>query len=158
MKKTIILISVILVSMIASFSIIYKNAKAPKNDAEVIATQMAEKEAGIVEVEKFYLYHGNSLVYTIIGKNKEGEPLTVFIPEDEKQEVMILQKDEGITEQEAINQLISDQGPKEILNVNLGLEEGNPVWELAYLDHDSYLNYYYVYFKTGKWWRTIENL
>lgn len=158
MKKWIWIISSIVFMSVAISTVIYTKAREPLKTAIITAEDRAKTEAGIISVEKFYLYHGAKTYYTIIGKDSDGILTAVWIPENKKQELVIKKMSEGISEQEALNKLLQEEAPSEILSVKLGMEKGLPVWELAYLDEKSNLNYYYIHFESGKWWRKIKNL
>jgi uncharacterized protein YpmB len=38
------------------------------------------------------------------------------------------------------------------------MEKNRPLWEIYYRSEGDLINYYYVDFETGKWWKKIENL
>jgi len=137
---------------------VYANAMEPIKNAKDIAQKRAKSETDIQTIDEFYLYQGSRTYYVVIGKNNKKENTVAWIPENKKENITVKKLSEGITEQEAVNKLIEDKKPKEILGVRLGMEKKLPVWELSYLDDDSHLNYYYIHFNTGKWWRNIENL
>lgn len=40
----------------------------------------------------------------------------------------------------------------------LGYEEVGPVWEITYTNSDDKLNYVYIIFEDGQWWKRILNL
>ncbi|MEK3886056.1 cell wall elongation regulator TseB-like domain-containing protein [Bacillus sp. FSL K6-3431] len=158
MKKWILLISSIVLIMAVVSVIVYSKARAPLTNDRNTAEKRAIKEADIVSVDDYYLYNGSNTYHTIIGKNKAGEQLAVWVPENKKQDIVIKKLSDGISEQDAVKKLFTEENPKEILGVRLGMEQDLPIWELAYLDDKSNLNYYYIHFDTGKWWRKIDNL
>ena len=47
---------------------------------------------------------------------------------------------------------------EKILHVTLGMEEDDPVWEVAFKSENGKLNYVYVFFENGQWWKRILNL
>ncbi|HEY4553341.1 MAG TPA: DUF5590 domain-containing protein [Bacillaceae bacterium] len=154
-----ILMSILAVLLVAgAFGIVYSNAREPYDAALDEAVQRAAKEAKLTSVDDFYLYNGSETIYSVIGKQKNGTEMAVWIPENTKQPVTIKKLADGISEQEAIKKLYSEENPNKLLGVRLGMEKELPVWELAYLDENSNLSYYYIHFDTGKWWRKIENL
>lgn len=158
MKKWIFIFSsIVLISVITS-TVIYTMAREPIKSTKITAEERAKAEAGIESIDKYFLYHGSKTYYTIIGKDKAGIQTVVWIPENTKQELVIKKMSEGISEQDAINKLLQEEEPSEVLGVRLGMEKDLPVWELAYLDEKSNLNYYYIHFESGEWWRKIKNL
>lgn len=137
---------------------VYNKATAPVKKAREAAEARLKTETDIKNVDEFYLYNGSQTYYVAVGKNKEGKEVAAWIPENKKEEVHVKNMSDGVSKQDAINKLLSEKKIKEILGVRLGMEKTLPVWELSYLDGNSNLNYYYIHFDTGKWWRKIENL
>ncbi|CAM3978940.1 cell wall elongation regulator TseB-like domain-containing protein [Lederbergia lenta] len=158
MKKWILLISSIVLIIAVVSIVIYSKARAPFNNDREMAEKKAGKEAEIVSIDKYYIYNGSHTYYTIVGKDKAGVQKVVWIPDNPKEKLVIKKLSDGISEQDAINKLFNEEKPKEILGVRLGIEKDLPIWELAYLDEKSNLNYYYIHFDTGEWWRKIDNL
>lgn len=137
---------------------VYSKAKAPIKKARVAAEERLKKETDIKDVDEFYLYNGSSTYYAVIGKNSKGQEMAAWIPANKKEKVHVKKMSDGVSKQDALNKLLSEKKPKEVLGVRLGMEKELPVWELSYLDENSNLNYYYIHFDSGKWWRKIENL
>lgn len=82
----------------------------------------------------------------------------MFVPItlDEKSIQQVYLKD-GITKEQALS-VLSDQEVKEILHTKLGYEEPGAVWEITYLNDSDKLNYVYILFEDGQWWKRILNL
>lgn len=156
-KWLIIILSVLLLAA-GIGGCVYNNASAPMAKAKNAAQKRLQNETDIQKMDDFYLYQGSSTYYVVIGKDKKQDDKVAWIPENPKKKVVVKKLTEGITEKEAINKLLSEKKPKELLGVRLGMEDSLPVWELSYLDANLNLNYYYIHFDSGKWWRKIENL
>ncbi|GIN21077.1 MAG TPA: peptidase [Bacillus bacterium] len=137
---------------------VYSKAMTPVKKARDAAEARLKSETDIKSVDEFYLYNGSSTYFVVIGKNSKGKETAAWIPENKKDEVHVKKMSDGVSKQDAVNKLLSEKKPKEILGVRLGMEKELPVWELSYLDENSNLNYYYIHFDSGKWWRKIENL
>lgn len=137
---------------------VYNNAMAPVKKAREAAEERLKEETDIENVDEFYLYNGSQTFYVIIGKNSTGQEKAAWIPDNKKDDVLLRKMSDGVSKQDAVQKLLSEKKPKEILGVRLGMEKSLPVWELSYLDENSNLNYYYIHFDSGKWWRKIENL
>lgn len=158
MKKWLLIIfSTAFILAAFSFSF-YSKAINPKKQALEVAEKRMLAETDLTAIKQFYLYYGAESYFVVIGKKKNGEEAIAWIPEDEKKKVLVKKVSDGITKQEAMKKLEREKVPKEFLSVKLGLEKDLPVWELTYLDEKDQLNYYYIHFDTGKWWRKIENL
>ncbi|MBS4176591.1 DUF5590 domain-containing protein [Lederbergia citrea] len=158
MKKWILIISLLLILSVGASAFVYINARAPLKSAEQYAEKRAKTEANLISTDQFYMYNGSASYYVIVGEQKNKEKIVVWIPEDKKQKIVTKKLSEGVSEREAIAKLLKEESPKKILGSRLGMEKSLPVWELAYLDRNSKLNYYYIHFDSGKWWRKIENL
>ena len=65
---------------------------------------------------------------------------------------------DGISAEQAVANVKQELNVKKILHVTLGLEVEGPVWEVAFTSDNGKLNYVYVFFDTGQWWKRILNL
>ncbi|MBO0994782.1 cell wall elongation regulator TseB-like domain-containing protein [Bacillus sp. SD088] len=159
MKKWILIViaSIILLGT-ALFFYIYESSRAPLKEMKAYAEERATTEAELTKIDEFYLYNGTETHYVIVGENKSGEKLAVWVPEKKDKEIVEKKMADGISMQDAIAKLNQEENPKKIMGVKLGMEKDLPLWEISYLDKQSKLNYYYIHFDTGKWWRKIENL
>lgn len=133
-------------------------AYAPYHSATQEAKDVVLKERLLKTVDKSYVYNSTSHYVTVIGKNDKNQSTAVVLNQDQskaKKEVIELSK--GVTEKEAIK--IATEGQKvKVLHVHLGIEKPGPVWEVAFENNRDELNYVYVVFETGQWWKKITNL
>ncbi|MCM3599811.1 DUF5590 domain-containing protein [Robertmurraya korlensis] len=136
---------------------IYLNATAPIADAESRATAIAKEETEITDITEFSLYHGSDAYYVVQGSNKKGEKLIAWIPE-KGGKIVVLPAEDGITKSEAINTLSNEVSPDQIIDVRLGMEKNNPLWEIYYRSNNNKINYFYIDFETGEEVREIKNL
>jgi uncharacterized protein YpmB len=137
---------------------VYKKAMDPLKQAQKEAERRINADRKLKQVDEFYLYNGTETYYVITGEDQNGEKIVYWIPEKKEDKIVAKKMANGISKQDAIDKLIKEKQPKKILGARLGMEKRLPVWELSYLDSQSHLNYYYIHFDTGKWWRNIENL
>jgi uncharacterized protein YpmB len=158
MKKwiTIIVLLFIVIGMTASV-ILYQVSRNPLDRQADQALKRVQDETEIVKVDNTSFYHGSKSYVVVTGENEQNEKLVAWIP-DKKGKIIEKKWADGITKDQAINKLKDEKKPKELLSVRLGYESVGPVWELTYLDQQDNLNYYYLLFSTGEWWRKIENL
>lgn len=61
-------------------------------------------------------------------------------------------------QKEAISEATRKGDVKEILHTKLGVEKPGVVWEITYLNKQDKLNYVYIMFENGQWWKRILNL
>lgn len=57
-----------------------------------------------------------------------------------------------------MNAVLKEQKVTKVLHVSLGLEDGEPIWEVAFKNEHGKLNYVYIQFKDGEWSKRILNL
>jgi uncharacterized protein YpmB len=158
MKKWIILIvSLFILLSLLSFVLFYQQSRKSVVKAEEKVTQLAIEQHKLVTVKKTYIYHGKSTSYVATGENDSKDKLAVFYT-DKWQFIKSVDFSNGISEKSAVDKLKKEENPDKILSVSLGIENNEPIWEMAYLDHDQHLNYYYVEFESGDWLRKISNL
>jgi uncharacterized protein YpmB len=156
-KKIIIIILIIVLIVIGISSCIYLNAVDPIDAAQEKAVKMAKEESDLQEIEDFSVYNGEETYYVIKGKNQYGTGIYIWIPE-KKGRIIVRKQSDGISKKEAVDKLMEEKNPTEIISVRLGMEKNIPLWEIYYRSEGNLINYYYVDFKTGEWLKKIENL
>ncbi|RIW33119.1 peptidase [Bacillus salacetis] len=157
MKKIIFLAVIAAIVIIGGMTAVFLEARAPVNDRADAAIQRAEAESDLAATDDVSLYNGKKSYVVITGKNSSDEKIVVWVPEKDD-EIIVKKWADGISKKAAINKLNEENDVNEILSVKLGMESVGPVWEMTYLDENDHLNYYYLLFETGEWWRKIENL
>ncbi|NRD80544.1 DUF5590 domain-containing protein [Bacillus sp. BRMEA1] len=158
MKKWIFIIVLLLLVIFTGVSInVYVNAVKPVKTAEEKAVVLAKKSTSLSKVNDFHIYHGLESIDVIQGKNKKGENIIVWIPEKSKK-VFVRKAKDGLSKNEAIQKLLQEKKPKQIISVRLGMERDIPLWEIYYRSNNNLINYYYIDFETGEWLKKIENL
>jgi uncharacterized protein YpmB len=157
MKKLIIFSVLILILIAGAAAAVFLNARSPVNERAESALKRAEAETEITSTEDVTLYNGKKSYVVITGEDKAGEKIILWVPQNDE-EIIEKKWADGISKEDAINKLNQENDVSEILSVKLGMESVGPVWEMTYLDENEHLNYYYLLFETGEWWRKIENL
>ncbi|MEI2665668.1 cell wall elongation regulator TseB-like domain-containing protein [Rossellomorea sp. LJF3] len=158
MKKWItIIVLLFLVIGISASVLVYQISRNPLDHQRDLALKRVRDETAIVKVEDTSFYNGSKSYVVVTGQNEQREKLVAWVP-DKKGKIIEKKWANGITKDQAINKLNDEKKPKELLSVRLGYESVGPVWEMTYLDQQDNLNYYYLLFSTGEWWRKIENL
>ncbi|MFD2445826.1 DUF5590 domain-containing protein [Bacillus sp. CGMCC 1.16607] len=157
MKKFLWIFLCFLFLIIVVFIFTYNQSVKPIKSAEQEAIKIALEETRMESVDEYELYHGLETISVVKGKNREGEKIIVWIPENPKKLITRKEKN-GVSEKEAIEKVFQFTKPKKIVDVRLGMEKGIPFWEIYYLSESNLINYYYVDFETGEWLKKIENL
>lgn len=157
MKKWFWIVTIGVMILIGIVVKIYLNATEPVADAESRALAIAKEETEITDITEFSLYHGSKVYYVVQGKNKKEEKLIAWIPE-KGGKIVVLRAEDGITKSEAINTLSNEVSPDQIIDVRLGIEKNNTLWEVYYRSSNDKINYHYIDFETGEVLRGIKNL
>lgn len=131
----------------------------PFIDVQKKAEQLVLNTKLLVEVEESYVYNGKSPYVTVFGKDANGEEKALFVPVNMKEEfIQTVNMADGVTEQQALSTLNDEAEVKEILHTKLGFESVGAVWEITYVNEQNALNYEYILFEDGQWWKRILNL
>lgn len=160
MKNWFIFIAVFIISLslVLSIFILWK-ADTPFKEVEAQAEHLAVEEKYLALVTESYSYNSNQSYVTVFGEDEYGKEKAVFIPTNLKksgvEEVFL---EEGISSEQALSVLKNEGKVKEVLQVKLGYEEPGAVWEITYLNDADQLNYVYILFEDGQWWKRITNL
>lgn len=160
MKKWVIFISVFTVSLclILSLFVLWK-AGQPFSVEQAKAEKLAIQEDKLAEVNDSEVYSGSNIYITVLGKDQSGEEKAVLIPasrDDLNIEEVLLKN--GISKIQAIETVEKEFKVKEVLHTKLGWEQNNAVWEITFLSQNNKLNYVYLFFEDGTWWKRILNL
>ena len=159
-KRWLIFIVLFTISLTAILSVlIYVQAREPFNDALSTAESYTLKNNLLETIDDSYVYNSTDSYQTIIGKTKEGSKKAYFIPVKANDEpIMEVSLEEGISKEEAISIVLDGEQDSKLLHAKLGVEEVGPVWEITYVSSKNKLNYVYVLFDNGDWWKKISNL
>ena len=138
--------------------IVFYNANEPFSAAQQKAEEDALKSGVLKSVDRTEIYNGTVSMVTVFGKDDEGNEKAVFIEGKTGEILDEVAMEDGIESQAAIETVKAELSVEKILHVALGLEEGHPVWEVAFKGENGKLNYVYVFFENGEWWKRILNL
>jgi uncharacterized protein YpmB len=134
------------------------NANKPISDAKKAAIDSALESGQLVSVSSAEIFNGTESFVTVFGKGKDGSKKAVFVDgklDGDFEEVLLA---DGISAKKAIANVQQELKVKTVLHVTLGMEEEGPVWEVAFKGENGKLNYVYVFFEDGQWWKRILNL
>lgn len=136
---------------------IYAVGKHPKAEAERQATTIAKRYANLKTRTDFYIYNRENTYYTVAGKNNKGQRILVIVPQ-KNGSVRVVKQSTGLTEQQALAQVKSNEHPKRVLKAVPGIFNDKVVWEVTYLNSKGNLCYDLINFKTGSYVQQINNL
>lgn len=135
----------------------FYKADKPFVDVKKEAVEAVLQTGQLATVEKAEIYNGSTSIITVYGKNNDGTDTAVFYQKDASTYEEVSLKD-GVSAEAALEKVQRDGEVKKVLHVTLGIEEELPVWEIAYKNNSNNLNYVYVLFEDGEWWKRILNL
>ena len=136
---------------------IYAVGNHPKAEAERQATTIAKRYANLKTRTDFYIYNRENTYYTVAGKNNKGQRILVIVPQ-KNGSVRVVKQSTGLTEQQALAQVKSNEHPKRVLKAVPGIFNDKVVWEVTYLNSKGNLCYDLINFKTGSYVQQINHL
>lgn len=152
-------ITAFLLTLITVIAItVFFNANKPIASAKNRAEEVAIQSGQITTVRDVQPYNGTASLVTVFGVNKDSEQVAVFVQEAEAKQLKEVKLKDGITAKEAMQIVVKDENPDKVMHILLGLEENEPVWEVAFKANNGKLNYVYLQFKDGKLLKRILNL
>lgn len=159
-KRWLLFIVVFALSLTVILSLlIYVQAKVPFKDANESAEDYVTKHHLLAQVDTSYVYNSTNTFHTVIGTTSKGEKKAFFIPEKATEEkIMEVKLQDGISKEQAIELAMKKEKNSKLLHAKLGVEEIGPVWEITYVNEKNNLNYVYLLFDNGDWWKRISNL
>ncbi|RSK24837.1 cell wall elongation regulator TseB-like domain-containing protein [Bhargavaea beijingensis] len=138
--------------------IVFYQAQKPIGKAEEKAEARAIEEGHLIEITRSYPVNGTEPSITVLGKDKEGRPKAVFVPDGKKGDIGSVLLSEGISSKEVLSAIREEMNVSDILHVHLGTDGSGPFWEVAFVGQDDKLNYVYMNFKDGSTRKKILNL
>lgn len=121
-------------------------------DVQRMAVQTAYKKTILAKVMKVERFVGDKSYTVIYGEDKIGQPVYVWVADDEIRTEM---GSAGWNADQAEAMLMSKHPQADVLRVMLGIQDGQPVWEVFYkmkteeASSDQYFYEYYT-FKGGQ--------
>jgi uncharacterized protein YpmB len=152
-------IAVFLLSLAAIILVtVFYSANKPIASAKSQAIEEAIGTGQIMNAEYAQLYNGNASSVTVFGVDGTGVETAVFVDGKTEGNFKEVKLADGITAEKAVENVKQELDVKKILHVKLGMEEDAPVWEVTFKNENGKLNYVYVFFESGQWWKRILNL
>ncbi len=152
-----IVIFILALTSVITVTVLF-SADKPLSSAKKTAIEAVLKSGQLVSTSSAELYNGTVSVVTVYGVDEDGVEKAVFVDgkaEDGFEEVTLA---DGISAEKAVANVKEELDVKKILHAKLGVEEEGPVWEVAFTSDNGKLNYVYVFFDNGQWWKRILNL
>ena len=154
--KFIVVFLLALTSVIA-VTVLY-NAGKPLSAANKVAIESALSSGQLVSVSSAESFNGTVPMVTVFGVDADGEEKAVFVDGQSADGFEEVKLADGISAEQAVANVQQELTVKKVLHVRLGLEAEGPIWEVAFTSDNDKLNYVYVFFDNGQWWKRILNL
>ncbi len=157
-KKWLLIIGIPLLLIAIIVAIMYNNAQKPYEKAREAALEQLQKKASLSQIDDVYVYNGTKAYYTGTGKDESGKDVAVWLQQNGKSDPIVQPLKGNVTEKEARALFKEEAGDADILSLTLGLEGKTPVWLFTFENKNGRLNYYYLSFTDGTWWKKVENI
>ncbi|OES44512.1 DUF5590 domain-containing protein [Domibacillus iocasae] len=157
-KKWLLIIGISLLVIAIIVIFLYNNAQKPYKKAEEIAVGQLQEKTPLSRVDDVYIYNSTTTYYTGTGQDESGQNVAVWLAKDGKSEPVVSPLEKGVTEEKAWALFREEADTADILSLTLGMEGKTPVWLFTFKDDSGRLNYYYLSFKDGTWWKKVENI
>ncbi|MBM6754654.1 DUF5590 domain-containing protein [Lactobacillus alvi] len=132
-------------------------ATQPMRSAQHQAIRLAKRYAGLKTTNGFYTYNRDHTYYTVSGENRQGQAVLVIVPQ-KGGKLRVVKQSNGLTKQEAIAKVRSENKVKKVLRAAPGVFNDHVVWEVSYRNANGSLCYDLLNFTSGKYVQRINNL
>lgn len=149
MKKWIFIVILLLIVIAWQSVDTYQGAIKQKKSSEAHAIMVAKEEAGLQQITGVNTYYGTNVYSVVRGTDDLSRKLIVWVP-SKKGNLIVKESSDGISKNNALQILKDNQHPKKIINIVLGIEENQPIWEITYIDQRNRYSFYYIDFESGK--------
>lgn len=153
-RRRIIWFSILAVILV--FCGFYLMVSMPRISAQQQTVAIAKK-AGLTDVDHFSMYQRQQTYYAVNGYNKQQQ-LTYVIVNGKTGKIKLLAGSKGLSQNQVRTIVKQRYQPAKIYGISLGLDGGDPVWEVAVKKSNGHLSYRLLDFYTGKTVDLIDNL
>ncbi|SFE34564.1 hypothetical protein [Alteribacillus iranensis] len=135
-----------IVLVICLVTVLYISARSVIAEEMKTAENIMLQNDEISTVHQVYYYYGDQAVYTGSSVTTEGNEAWVFVIEDNV--VRIMNKEEGISVENAVQQVKEQFSLQQVRSVKPGIENGEAIYEMTF-EKDERLHFYYIKMKDG---------
>ncbi|MDR0922583.1 MAG: DUF5590 domain-containing protein [Lactobacillales bacterium] len=147
-ERTLLTIFIVLLVMIVGSVILIIKSDAPLNQAKKEATTIAKQYAKMNKVEDFYHFTRKETYYSVLGTDDTGREIAVIVPKNGSK-ITVLEQSKGITAQQAGAIVLKQYDVSKVRNINLGIFDNKPVWEVVGEHENGTISYYLLSFEDG---------
>ncbi|MCO7125773.1 DUF5590 domain-containing protein [Sporolactobacillus shoreicorticis] len=138
---------------------LYSSNTGYQSQAAAAAVKKAKQRYVFDQVKSVTPYNGTD-AYQVIQAKRNGKKMYIWVPDNPKKAPFIERAaSSGMTEGQAMQKLADRHlDVKQVISARLGAINGNPVWEITFLNSRNNYNYVSFYFENGKEAQRILNL
>ena len=156
MRKRNIIVGIIIVLVLLVFGG-YKIATTPRHTLEKQSITISKKAAHLTRTTDFMIYNREQTYYAVAGYTQDNQ-LKYVVINGKSGKITVLETNKAYTK-DKITKLVAKKYPSnKIYGIDLGLNKGQPVWEVATKSKTGQLTYRLFDYQTGKLVEQIENL
>lgn len=123
---------------------IYIDVNQDRTSAHAQASTLVLEQTEVETVDEVSVYHGKETVHIIKGTEKDGSSVLVYVQVDNQKVLDVIKGDDYLSTSEMKDVWKKGCGNCGFKNIQYGYEEGEPVFEVTYIDQqDRYVFDYY---------------
>ncbi|MFC0188572.1 DUF5590 domain-containing protein [Fictibacillus aquaticus] len=127
---------------------LYSNVQSGQREISNDAQAIAKSGHNLAQITKTEHFYKNEAFEVVHGVGKDGQKMIVWV--DGKGHTTAKSASSGLTEKEMIASIREQYGQVDIIDARIGMEDGQPLWEVVYKDESGRYTFYYGYFENGK--------
>ncbi|WP_125604557.1 cell wall elongation regulator TseB-like domain-containing protein [Lapidilactobacillus bayanensis] len=156
MHKRNIVLGIVVILVLLVFSG-YKIATTPRNTLEKQSITISKKAAHLTTTTDFMIYHRAQTYYSVAGYTQDNQ-LKYVVINGKSGKIKVLSTKKAYTKAKITKLVTKKYHFAKIYGIDLGLRQGQPVWEVATKTAAGKLDYRLLDYYTGKTIEQIENL
>lgn len=127
--------------------VLYQDIVESKTRNFSVAEERVIQDTDVNEIINTHRYQGDSLYTIVTGITENDEKVYVFVPENTKEELVVVDHNEMVPEDSVLETWQKDCANCELIHIIPGMIKNDPVWEITYVDEtDRYvLSYVSIY-------------
>lgn len=156
-NKFLVVFTTTVIVILSCVLIFFIRANRPMSRAREEAIELAQAHTDLTDVTDFYWFTRQETYFTLVGTDSKEQEMLVIIPQS-GEKLTVMKPSEGLSEEEVLAKVMTDDQAVEIVKVTLGMVDQQPTWEVVAKTTSDDLNYYLVDFKTGEIFDSIKNM
>lgn len=156
MKKWIgVIVIAVLALLVWRSWALYDGIITPHAEEQDQAAAKAKKQYDFKKVFEVSDYHGSRDYHVIEAINDKGKKVFAWMP-DGKGKSFVKAAGDGWSKDKVKQHVEQKLHPKKLIDIQLGVEDQVPLWEVVYRDQNNRYTFYYLRFEDGVWYRNIH--